>query len=216
MTRKQQLGSLLILAACLAMGPLSCSTHSTKNSRAIFNKHADVEIAEDYSSVRSKDDEPELIFPNRGNNRDTASTEEYKPVFRSTGSFDWPVNRARLTRGFMPSRKRPHLGLDLAASRGTDIYSAQAGTVIYRGNGFHGFGKMVLIESGYGWATLYAHLDKYFVEEGQKVNQGDVIGAMGKTGRASGVHLHFEIRKDRGPVNPLQYLPGGQSIAVRD
>jgi murein DD-endopeptidase MepM/ murein hydrolase activator NlpD len=128
--------------------------------------------------------------------------------------FDWPVDEARLTRGFFaippPRKKRPHLGIDLAAPRGTPILAAQKGMVIYTGRDFKGFGRMVLVESGYGWATLYAHLDKILVSEGQKVLPGDVLGSMGRTGRATGVHLHFEIRRDRGPVDPLDHLPNGK------
>lgn len=121
--------------------------------------------------------------------------------------FDWPVDRARMTRGFLPNKRRPHLGIDLAAAKGTPILASKGGTVIYAGREFKGYGKMVLVESGDGWATLYAHFDKILVAEGQKVQQGEVIGGMGRTGRATGVHLHFEIRKNRGPIDPLPLLP---------
>lgn len=127
--------------------------------------------------------------------------------------FDWPVDRAKLTRGFITGRRRPHLGVDLASSKGTPILSSHKGTIIYAGRDFRGFGKMILIESGNGWATIYAHLDKILVPEGKKVLQGEVIGTMGRTGRATGVHLHFEIRKERGPVDPLSLLPNGRQVA---
>jgi len=124
-----------------------------------------------------------------------------------TMAFDWPVDSARMTRGFLPNKRRPHLGIDLAAPKGTPILAAQGGTVIYAGREFRGYGKMILVESGNGWATLYAHFDKILVSEGQKVRKGEILGAMGRTGRATGVHLHFEIRKNRGPVDPLPLLP---------
>lgn len=128
--------------------------------------------------------------------------------------FDWPVDSARLTRGFLPSkRKRPHLGIDLAAPKGTPILAAHDGVVIYAGRDFRGFGNMVLIEGSKGWASLYAHFHKIDVREGQRVKQGQRIGGMGRTGRATGVHLHFEIRKVRGPVDPLLHLPGGLAVA---
>lgn len=127
--------------------------------------------------------------------------------------LDWPVDEARMTRGYLPNRKRPHLGLDLASPKGTPILSAHNGLVIYTGRDFKGFGKMVLIEGANGWATLYAHLDKIQVKEGLRVLQGQRIGTMGRTGRATGVHLHFELRKARGPVDPLLYLPGGTKLA---
>ncbi|MGZ3747272.1 MAG: M23 family metallopeptidase [Pseudobdellovibrionaceae bacterium] len=131
-----------------------------------------------------------------------------------TDLFDWPVNDARMTRGFLPLKRRPHLGIDLAAKRGTPILAAQSGMIIYTGREFRGYGKMVLIESGKGWATLYAHMDKILVQEGQKISQGQLLGAMGRTGHATGVHLHFEIRKDKGPIDPLPLLPNGPQVAT--
>ncbi|WP_413556998.1 M23 family metallopeptidase [Bdellovibrio sp. HCB209] len=139
--------------------------------------------------------------PNRGMASDQPMTIEQEI------GFDWPVDSARMTRGFLPNKRRPHLGIDLAAPKGTPILAAQGGTIIYAGREFKGYGKMVLIESGTGWATLYAHFDKILVSEGQKVRKGEVIGAMGRTGRATGVHLHFEIRRNRGPIDPLPLLP---------
>ena len=126
--------------------------------------------------------------------------------------FEWPVDQARLTRGYFikPARgksKRPHLGIDLAAPKGTSIYASHDGTVIYVGKQFKGFGRMIMIEGKSGWASLYAHLTKAHVKEGMQVRQGDLIGDMGRTGRATGVHLHFEIRKQSGPVDPLKFLP---------
>jgi murein DD-endopeptidase MepM/ murein hydrolase activator NlpD len=134
-------------------------------------------------------------------------------VKRQKTYFDWPVDDARMTRGFLPNRRHPHKGIDLAAKKNTPILASHDGTVIYVGHDFRGFGKMVMIEGDKGWATLYAHLNKIDVREGQKVKQGQVIAAMGRTGHATGVHLHFEIRKISGPVDPLVYLPGGSRLA---
>ncbi len=134
--------------------------------------------------------------------------------------FDWPVWEARMSRGFMPKgtkrRKRPHKGIDLAASRGVPVLASTDGIVIYTGKDFNGFGKMIMIETigeDAGYATLYAHLDKIVVYDGQKVNQGDTIGALGNTGRSSGPHLHFEIRRSDGiPIDPLTLLPAGKDL----
>lgn len=132
----------------------------------------------------------------------------------SKSFFDWPVTEARFTRGFLPNKKRrPHLGIDLAASKGTPVLAAHDGTVIYTGREFKGYGKMVMIEGREGFATLYAHFSKITIREGEKVRQGDQIGLMGRTGRATGTHLHFEVRTDRGPVDPLLYLPNGAKVA---
>lgn len=122
--------------------------------------------------------------------------------------FDWPVEQARLSRGFLLGR-RWHYGIDLAAPKGTPILSAAPGKVIYTGRGFTGYGNLVVVEHGDRWATLYAHLNRFSVREGDLVARGQKLGEMGRTGRASGVHLHFEIRYNREPVNPLMYLPEG-------
>jgi murein DD-endopeptidase MepM/ murein hydrolase activator NlpD len=126
--------------------------------------------------------------------------------------IDWPVDSARMTRGYLPFKKRPHLGIDLAAPKGTSILAAHDGVVVYAGREFKGFGKMVLIEGAYGWASVYAHFTKIYVKTGERVKQGQILGGMGRTGRATGVHLHFELRKKKGPVDPLLYLPAAQAI----
>ncbi len=139
-------------------------------------------------------------------------------IEKSQSYFNWPVVEARLSRGFKPKRtgkgrrKRPHFGIDLAAPKNTPILASHSGWVIYTGKQFHGYGKMILIEGDHGWATLYGHLNKINVYEGKKVSAGDVIGLMGRTGRATGVHLHFEIRHEHQPVDPLLYLPAGQKL----
>lgn len=135
--------------------------------------------------------------------------------------FDWPVWEARMTRGYLPQgkgrRKRPHKGIDLAAARGSAVMASNDGIVLYTGSGFTGYGKMIMIETvdsqdGGNWATLYGHLDKILVYEGKKVRQGEVIGALGNTGRSSGPHLHFEIRRLNGPIDPLPMLPAGEAL----
>lgn len=135
---------------------------------------------------------------------------QYSP---RANDLDWPVDRARLTRGYDISKRRPHLGIDLAGPRKTPIMAAHAGLVIYAGRDFRGFGNMIMIETGTGWATLYAHLDKILVSEGQKVARGSTIALMGSTGRSTGNHLHFEVRRDKIAVDPLIYLPGGREAS---
>ena len=130
-----------------------------------------------------------------------------------TLQFDWPVDEARLTQRYLPHKKRrPHWGIDLASNRGSHIMSSHYGTVVYTGSNFKGYGKLIVVESGPIWATFYSHLDKILVKEGQVVKPGQIIGLMGRTGRATGVHLHFEVRNNRMPIDPLRYLPGGEQI----
>ena len=124
------------------------------------------------------------------------------------GSFKvyWPVNQVKLNRGFRPSSDPRHEGIDLGGTRGTPILAAHEGLVIYAGRGFSGYGKMVLIEYNGQWASLYAHLNKIIAREGQIVRARDPIGEMGATGRASGVHLHFELIHNRLPTDPMRWL----------
>lgn len=135
----------------------------------------------------------------------------------AAGYFDWPVFEARMTRGYFTKAKkrrgRPHWGIDLAAKKGTPILAAHDGMVLYVGREFRGFGRLIMIEGRSGFATLYAHLSRSRVRVGERVKQGQTIGDMGNTGRSTGVHLHFEIRRRSGPIDPLQYLPGGAKIA---
>lgn len=112
-----------------------------------------------------------------------------------------------MTRGFIVKSSRSHWGLDLANRKGTPILASESGIVIYAGQGFRGYGKLIVIEHDDTWATLYSHLHRINVKEGQAVKRGQKIGTMGRTGRATGVHLHFEIRHKKQPVNPLAYLP---------
>ena len=122
-------------------------------------------------------------------------------------SLDWPVDRAQLTQRFKPKGSDKHWGIDLAARRGSDIFAAHDGKVVYTGSGFSGYGKLIIIEYGDIWASFYSHLDAITVGQGEWVQQGQIIGKMGSTGRSTGPHLHFELRRKKKPVNPLAYLP---------
>lgn len=122
-------------------------------------------------------------------------------------AFDWPVDRAALTRGFKVAGNGQHWGVDLAAPRGTEILASGDGEVIYVGKGFRGYGRLVIIEHPGHYATFYSHLQNFRIEEGDKVVRGDIIGTMGDSGNARGVHLHFEMREDRRPVDPEALLP---------
>ncbi|HMN68297.1 MAG TPA: M23 family metallopeptidase [Bdellovibrionales bacterium] len=125
----------------------------------------------------------------------------------------WPVRQVKMNRGFRPASDPNHQGIDLGGSRGTPILAGHEGLVVYVGQEFSGYGKMVLIEYDKEWASIYAHLDSISVREGQIVKPGDPVGTMGKTGRASGVHLHFEVLKSRKNVDPLPLLGRGSQLA---
>lgn len=128
-----------------------------------------------------------------------------------TLSLSWPLRGGfYLSRGFLKNY-RPHQGLDLVSKKGAPIRSAHDGYVEYAGHDFSGYGKLVIINSGANWATFYAHLNRIHVKEGDSVRRGQHIGDMGATGNARGVHLHFELRYNQRPVDPLVYLPQSQA-----
>ncbi len=130
-----------------------------------------------------------------------ASVEEYL-------DFEWPIKSFRLGEVYgWRTKKRMHEGVDLGAPRGTPVFAAEAGEVIYVGDRLRGFGNMVIVDHGDGWSTVYAHLIRATVRRGEELRKGDPLGLVGKTGRASGYHLHFEIRKGSDPMDPLLFLP---------
>ena len=192
-----------------AAGTKSSSAESSTNSPETFNSTSSGNLsAGDAPGIDSKNfSENELRGARSHLNRGRSFTP--KGPFK----LSWPVQSVHINRGFKPESDPHHEGLDLGGKRGTPIASAHDGVVIYAGNGFSGFGNMVLVEYNSEWATLYAHLDGYAVKEGHILTVGDPIGTMGATGHATGVHLHFELMHNRTPVDPLQLLTGGRQMA---
>ena len=100
-----------------------------------------------------------------------------------------------------------HQGIDIGGPAGTPIRAAEDGIVIFSDRGPGGYGVMVIVRHANGFHSIYAHNEKNLVKKGQKVRQGEAIALVGRTGRASGPHLHFEIRNRTVPKDPLFYLP---------
>ncbi len=124
----------------------------------------------------------------------------------------WPV-RGAVTAGF-GQRMDPftgegefHAGIDIAAPPGTKVIAAADGILFHAGPDA-AYGNEILIDHGYGITTKYGHLSKTYVVIGQEVKRGQVIGAVGMTGRTTGPHLHYEVRIHDAPVNPAKYLRG--------
>jgi murein DD-endopeptidase MepM/ murein hydrolase activator NlpD len=135
----------------------------------------------------------------------------HKDLLESTPSI-LPLGVARLSSKysasrFHPIRNRamPHEGIDFAAPRGSPIMAAARGRVIRAGN-FSGYGLMVEIDHGFGFVTRYGHASKILVRVGQTVQRGDVIANVGSTGIATGPHVHYEVRLNGQPQNPLSYV----------
>ena len=109
--------------------------------------------------------------------------------------------------------RRMHFGMDFSAKRGTPIYATGDGTVSRADSRAAGFGKHVRIDHGFGYVTIYAHMDSYKVVKGDKVKRGDLIGYVGSSGRSVAPHLHYEIVKDGVKINPINFYSGSLSPA---
>jgi murein DD-endopeptidase MepM/ murein hydrolase activator NlpD len=122
----------------------------------------------------------------------------------SSSGLIWPVN-GPVVSGFGMRWGRMHEGIDIGVGYGTPIHAAASGTVVFSG-WMSGYGNFVIIDHGGGMATAYGHQSAIAVGNGQSVSQGQVIGYVGCTGHCFGPHLHFEVRINGSPVDPLGYL----------
>ena len=122
----------------------------------------------------------------------------------SSSGVIWPVQGA-VTSGFGMRWGRMHDGIDIAVPTGTPVHAAAAGIVIYA-SWMTGYGNLVVIDHGNGLATAYAHNSSLVVTVGQHVEQGRTISLSGSTGNSTGPHVHFEVRVNGVPVDPLRYL----------
>jgi murein DD-endopeptidase MepM/ murein hydrolase activator NlpD len=129
------------------------------------------------------------------------------PIRRGSGNFIWPVNGS-ISSGFGMRWGRLHAGVDIVAGTGTPIRAAASGTVAFTQpeSSSGGYGNYTCIQHGGGISTCYAHQSQFGTSAGAQVSQGQVIGYVGNTGHSFGSHLHFEVRVNGAPVDPLGYL----------
>ncbi|SVB65525.1 uncharacterized protein METZ01_LOCUS218379 [marine metagenome] len=122
------------------------------------------------------------------------------------GFIIWPV-KGQLTSRFGNRNGRHHDGIDIGARKGTSIIAAAEGKVMFSGWGPTGYGLMLIIKHKNNLTTVYAHNAHLHVHKNQTVKQGQKVATVGSTGRSSGSHLHFEVRNDSYPMDPIKYLP---------
>ena len=106
-------------------------------------------------------------------------------------------------------------GIDLAVREGTPVRAADDGVVAYAGNDLKGYGNLVLVRHANGFVTAYANASELMVKRNDQVHQGQVIAKSGQTGTAANPQLHFEVRKNSAPVDPMQYLPADKASGYR-
>jgi murein DD-endopeptidase MepM/ murein hydrolase activator NlpD len=119
--------------------------------------------------------------------------------------FIWPVE-GKINDAFEEAQNRRHQGIDISSPIGTPIKASNAGMVVYSNNTIKGYGNLIILRHSEEFVTVYAHNQMNFVEEGTWVEKGQIIGKVGQTGRATGPHLHFEIRKNNKALDPLLFL----------
>ncbi|WP_367947403.1 peptidoglycan DD-metalloendopeptidase family protein [Sphingopyxis sp. BSNA05] len=124
-----------------------------------------------------------------------------------SGRFQWPVNGRIISSFGSKGGGKVNDGLNIGVPRGTPIRASADGVIAYSGDEIGVFGGLILINHGSGWVTAYGHADKLNVTRGQNVKAGDIIGLAGESGYVQEPQLHFEIRKDRKPVDPNIHLP---------
>ncbi len=128
-----------------------------------------------------------------------ASTPSIKPV------DGWITSKFGYRISPFTGRREFHGGLDIANKSGTPLIATANGRVSYAARKMH-IGKLIIIDHGFGRVTKYGHLKEFLVKRGQRVKRGDVIGLVGNTGRSTGPHVHYEVRINGTPVNPLKYI----------
>ncbi len=132
-----------------------------------------------------------------------ASTAQYM----ASGRYIWPVpSSSRISSGFGKRWGKHHDGIDIPARNGAHIVSIDAGVVVYSGKELGGYGNITVVAHKNGLFSVYAHASKNYTSKGQKVHKGQVIALVGSTGRSTGPHLHFEIRRNSRALNPNSFV----------
>lgn len=131
--------------------------------------------------------------------------EEGESIHADHARFSWPVDGSLLS-GFGYRNGRRHDGIDIKAGQGTPIQAADEGRVVFSGK-MRGYGNLILVRHEDDFFTAYAHNSQNLAKKNQAVKKGEVIGKVGRTGRATGPHLHFEVRHGQRARNPLFFLP---------
>lgn len=175
------------------------------NSRLIVSTHRRMDILTKQLVVQSKSlDEITVLAEEK--EKLLAAIPAIQPVAnedlsRMASGYGWRNDPFTKVRKF-------HYGMDFTAPRGTPVYATGNGRIMRADNKATGYGNHIVIDHGFGYETLYAHLHKYNVRVGQYVERGDIIGFVGSTGRSQAPHLHYEVTKDGQQINPINFYYG--------
>lgn len=171
--------------------PITMSTSGEEPDRMSLRANEVLSVLDDMNTYRLAAEQLPFGMPVRGS-------------YRLTSGFGYrtdPINGGR----------RMHNGTDFAGARGTPIHAPAAGTVIFAGRQ-RGYGNFIEIRHSNGFTTRYGHLSRIRVSNGERVSHGQRIGDMGNTGRSTGTHLHYEVRRNGDPVNPMTFITAGRNV----
>lgn len=213
--------SLAIVASCAQQR--SSQPGQSANQQSFAHRVAPGEtiyhIAQEYSvsperlmAVNNLSDPHELrigevlLIPGRASAESLPGVQEGWYAPKAARQFIWPVTTGELSSPFGMRNGAMHEGIDIDAPVGTPIRAADAGTVIYCAR-LRGYGNVVILQHSGGYVTVYAHNERNLVRQGEWIARGQTIAQLGATGRASGPNLHFEVRYENHPQNPIAYLP---------
>ena len=180
------------------------SLEGYENSKMIKQLTKDIDILSKQLVIQSKSLD-EIVVLAKEKEKMLASIPAILPVklvdlTRMASGYKWRMHPILKIRKF-------HKGMDFTAPIGTPIYASGNGKVI-RSSRSATYGRVVYIDHGYGYRTIYAHMSKIKAKRGQNVKRGDLIGYVGNTGRSVSAHLHYEVRKNGKPLNPINFYYG--------
>ncbi len=225
MDRLKGVGPVLAVLALAALLASACASrspgtyHTVRSGENLYRIGLRYGVPADAIARANRIDDPtdmavgtRLWIPRSSGRRASArpppappAKSETRPAGGSGMQCVWPV-RGQVTSAYGKRGGRMHEGIDIAARSGTTIRACNAGKVIFAGR-LGGYGKMVIIKHAGHYRSVYAHASRLHVRVGQFVERGQKIASVGSTGRASGPHLHFEIRRGESPTDPVRYLP---------
>jgi len=203
---KNKLGSLISEMSKKALEMARLKGTQEETARSLAKQRAFYEQAERELSRQSKQLETQILAMQSDSEKDDSGA----PHQKGTGQMAMPL-KAKLTSPFGWRRhpifrtRKFHTGIDLAGPRRSPIRASDSGHVLFTG-WYGGYGKVVIVSHGKNVSTLYAHLSSISVSKGDNVSKGDILGLEGTTGFATGPHLHFEVRIEGKPKNPLNYV----------
>ncbi len=170
----------------------------TRHNNLIREMHQQVDQTQTAANKKTLDFQ-DLISKLEKKKNLLASTPSIKPV------NGWITSRFGYRKSPFTGKRSFHSGLDISNRPGTEIIATANGKVTYAARKMY-FGNLIVVDHGYGKVTKYAHCKEILVKRGQKVKRGEVISTVGNTGQSTGPHLHYEVRINGAPVNPLKYI----------